>query len=62
MSKFNCKIALDNNAIKSRQDISVALHKLSLKVLRDDVFYGKIKDINGNTIGYWELDNLEDSE
>lgn len=65
MSKFSLSIDLGNAAMLSPDDVARALQKVAahleglvVRQTRHDeqqVFDGRIKDANGNTVGKWSL-------
>lgn len=54
MSQFNLSFTLGNEAMSSRLDILEALYDVinDLQELQDN---GSIFDINGNSVGSWEI-------
>lgn len=59
MSTFTLKIRLGNEAMEDGYDVSQALRTcadhLEANGFENDVV-GLIRDVNGNTVGSWELD------
>lgn len=54
MDAFTVKIELGNGAMSNCIDVANALRDVANKVERGQ-FMGKIKDINGNTVGSWSI-------
>jgi hypothetical protein len=56
--KFSLTIELGNDAMQNASDVARALRKLAGKIdLRefDKIDGGKIMDVNGNSVGEWEV-------
>jgi hypothetical protein len=54
-SEFVLKIDMGNDAMKSPEDVAVALRALAGKLDAGGCHEGSVRDLNGNTIGHWEL-------
>jgi hypothetical protein len=59
--KFELKIELENDAMRTPFDVAATL-RLVARNLPDATFgrftlgdYGTLRDVNGNTVGRWEL-------
>jgi hypothetical protein len=50
---FTLTIKLGNEAMKSASDVSKALEEVSRR-MGTNIEEGKIRDINGNTVGSWK--------
>lgn len=59
MSAFKLSIELGNDAMQTSQDIANALNGVAarLKDVGTSPMHGVIRDINGNRVGEWEVDN-----
>jgi hypothetical protein len=59
MSKFTLQIILGNEAMQTPYDVAEALRDLADKIedcdpdFKDE--YGKIMDMNGNSVGTWKV-------
>lgn len=69
--KFILKIDLENDAMHTQHDVAAALRDVaeSLGELDTSPFAfavysgkGKIRDINGNVVGYWEVKGSGDDD
>ena len=54
LSAFTATIYLGNEAMKDRTDLADALLRLSNEIL-EEARSGVIRDVNGNTVGYWSI-------
>lgn len=54
---FVLKITLGNDAMKSADDIAEALRNAALRIsyIGDCSTFGVVHDLNGNTVGGWEI-------
>lgn len=55
MSKFILEIDLGNEVMQYPVDVAHALREVSRKMLNNGDFLGKVKDINGNVVGKYEV-------
>lgn len=55
MPAFTLKIEIGNDAMKTDEDIAGALEQLAANIRNDGLFDRHIRDINGNTVGYYEV-------
>lgn len=59
--KFTLEIEFGNDAMQTKADLSAVLTELAARIPRSIVGrigsgdYGSIRDINGNTVGKWEV-------
>ena len=51
---FELKIELGNDSMRNAHGVALALEGVVFR-LRDGETVGKIRDLNGNTVGEWEL-------
>ena len=59
MQKFTLVIELGNDAMQTPNQIADAIENALAKVRKiyeTQDFNGKIKDVNGNTVGVWGID------
>ncbi len=54
MRRFILEIELRNDAMRLDEDIARALHKYATRI-NESGPEGKIMDINGNTVGHYEV-------
>lgn len=60
--KFKLEIELGNEAMLTSHDIAEALRDVMRKLRKDsedsleEAFKGRIKDLNGNTVGGWQIE------
>ncbi len=55
---FELSIHTDNDAARSPEDLAVMLERAAAKLRIGDEFTGRIRDVNGNTVGAWDA-NVE---
>lgn len=60
MNRFQLTIELGNDAMRSMRDVAAALQRVADALKHegiDDVDWpsGRIRDVNGNTVGQWEV-------
>jgi len=55
MSQFNLSITLGNAAMQYYDDIAGALHRVANRLPWEEGESGSIQDLNGNTVGKWEI-------
>jgi hypothetical protein len=53
MDTFVLKIKMGNAAMQTLDDIAAALHDAAERIARDDLATGRVRDVNGNTVGQW---------
>lgn len=64
--KFTLEIALGNDASQSADDVAHMLIKVANKLLNEEAEqlmpkqFRNIKDLNGNTVGLWQVKETED--
>jgi SMC interacting uncharacterized protein involved in chromosome segregation len=54
MKKFTLTIEFGNASMRTRRDLANALTKVAARIIVDGP-EGKIRDVNGNTVGSWEI-------
>jgi hypothetical protein len=59
--RFSLNIRLENVAMRSRGELNAALHSLGDRLLGGET-EGVVKDVNGNTVGRWEITDREPFE
>lgn len=55
-NQFKLKIKLGNDAMQTPEDVAAALRKVASR-LEGQTLEGRIRDINGNTVGAFEYDD-----
>ncbi len=55
---FNLEIKLGNDVMRTKYDVIDALAKIVDKIEPDSD--GTIRDINGNKVGFWNFDDLDE--
>lgn len=57
--KFTLEIELGNDAMQNGRDVALALKRLGAKLVDhrfdDGTDHGKIMDLNGNSVGTWDI-------
>jgi hypothetical protein len=52
---FGLEITLGNDAMRNRYDIAEALRGVAERIEAGSVDSGKVKDLNGNSVGSWTI-------
>lgn len=66
--KFTLEIDLRNAAMQTDEDLACALERAAQRVLAEGCVdagedtTSKIRDINGNVVGEWALEGMEDDD
>jgi hypothetical protein len=53
--RFTLEIELGNAAMQTREDVGDALFRLAVTLTQTSRLEGIVKDLNGNTVGVWDL-------
>ena len=54
--KFTLTIELGNDAMRTRKAVARTIRTLGETVLQTRETEGKIRDVNGNTVGQWKFE------